>query len=107
MEETETFTPEDAAQLLQKEPYANIARQLDISAQHVFYVDPPSKEDPRNQPEKMKPLQVDERQTGAAQFVFTDVESKKMLVRDPNGVLRNATTLERWWKRNSKPEFRT
>ena len=67
VEEEVPFTPEDAAVLIQKEPYANIQARLDRAAQQAFSMDPPLAQ------ESQKILQIDPIQSShKARFMIAD-----------------------------------
>ncbi|KND03843.1 uncharacterized protein SPPG_01299 [Spizellomyces punctatus DAOM BR117] len=102
MNEEELFTPEDAAKLMQMDPYANLQRKLDEAADHVFQMEAPKSK------EVSKPLREDAAQKSRFQFMIVDngnVEKAKVLIRDRDGKLRNATVEERFRRKNQKPKF--
>lgn len=104
----DNFTPEDAAVLLQKEPFANIEARLDKSAAKVFTLEPPRHV--QNDPVVSSatntadaPVRMEK-----ARFVITDVSNvkkKEMYIRDLDGQLRRASRAERWWQRNAEPKY--
>lgn len=101
--DTDKFTPEDAAVLLKKEPFANVEIRLDKAAEQVFKPEAP---DHRlgDGLDLGNPLIREKHQFWVTDI--SDVKNKRMYVRDQEGIVREATRAERWWKRNNKPEYR-
>ncbi|KAJ3148802.1 hypothetical protein HDU86_007357 [Geranomyces michiganensis] len=101
MNEEEKFTPEDAAKLMNMEPYANLQRKLDEDADHVFELEPPTGADPRT-------LDVDAHKKSRFQFTVTDTSERskaRLVVREKNGVLRYATIEEKFKRKNLRPKY--
>jgi hypothetical protein len=96
LNEEDSFTPADAAHLLLREPFANITRKLNIKASSIFHVSEPVSES--NQPLDDEIISKDDFQTSKNNLMFVDTSTSKMLVRESNGVLRNANKVERWNK---------
>ncbi|KAJ3297453.1 hypothetical protein HDU79_003534 [Rhizoclosmatium sp. JEL0117] len=107
IDEADAISPLDAAQLLEKEPYANVAHKLDQQAERIFSLDGPSdkvsanvvvkelERDPKNASDRFK-------------FAFVDiskVEKQPMYIRDTKGTLRTASKLEVYKKKTTKPAF--
>jgi hypothetical protein len=117
----DTFTPEDAAVLLQREPFANIEARLDRTASRVFKcLDPPVHTPGRELEGGMQRgagknqfiitdvSDVKQRGAGKNQFIITDVsdvKNKEMFVRDMEGVLREASGAERYWQRHTQAKY--
>ncbi|ORY45298.1 hypothetical protein BCR33DRAFT_716581, partial [Rhizoclosmatium globosum] len=62
IDEADAISPLDAAQLLEKEPYANVAHKLDQQAERIFSLDGPSdklERDPKNASDRFKFAFVD------------------------------------------------
>ncbi|KAI8930221.1 eukaryotic mitochondrial regulator protein-domain-containing protein [Entophlyctis helioformis] len=97
LDEEEGISPADAALMLRREPYNAFATKLDVQSDNV--VSPPT------ETEKPKILHESERLTGSFRFMIVDTSSPKpkLLVRDPDGVLRSANSLERWERKHTKP----
>lgn len=78
VEEQDNFTPEDAAVLLGKDPFANIQARLNMAADRVFSMKPPaleksdSKKTLEATPPAGSPLVSDTR------FMITDISAEKV-----------------------------
>jgi hypothetical protein len=121
-----SFTPEDAAVLLGREPYARVVKRLDVHAQRAFV---PADQSPVPVPSKTLAAADPAAKPSKYDFMFVNVPASKTmatpvggivdgapgagklirststLVRDREGNLRQATNVELWRKRNAKPRF--
>ncbi|KAJ3413650.1 hypothetical protein HDV05_007718 [Chytridiales sp. JEL 0842] len=87
----EFVTPEDAATLLGKEPYANVQLRLDKTAEKVFTLEAPKDN------EKPPAIAFDPNNTSKFQFSFvntTKVEKPELFIRTQKGDFRKATRAE-------------
>ncbi|KAI8825800.1 eukaryotic mitochondrial regulator protein-domain-containing protein, partial [Fimicolochytrium jonesii] len=101
MDEEEAFLPEDAAALMQLEPYANLQRKLDEAADHVFELEP-------RKGKKPEIISKDENLKSKFQYMIVDtsnVEKAQVVFRDKDGSLRHATVEERFKRKNQKAKF--
>ncbi|KAI9330941.1 eukaryotic mitochondrial regulator protein-domain-containing protein [Obelidium mucronatum] len=108
IDEADGISPEDAAALLEKEPYANVQHKLDMQAERVFSLDGPDPLEATNV--KSVELEKDPRVGNAKGFKFqfvdiSKVEKQPMFIRDGEGLLRTASKLEVYNKRHAKTEF--
>ncbi|KAJ3022254.1 hypothetical protein HKX48_006677 [Thoreauomyces humboldtii] len=101
MNEEEAFTPADAAELMQMEPYANLQRKLDEAADHVFELESPKANPP-------KVLEVNKALKSKFQFMLVDtgnIERTNILIREKDGRLRHASVEEKFRRKNLKPKY--
>ncbi|KAJ3009929.1 UNVERIFIED_CONTAM: hypothetical protein HDU68_002415 [Siphonaria sp. JEL0065] len=107
IDEADAISPEDAAALLEKEPYANVQHKLDQQAERLFSLTGPDENDAKNSKfvEVGRDASV---ASGRFKFAFVDitsVEKQPIYIRDGKGTLRTASKLEVYKKKMSKPAF--
>ncbi len=91
---------QDAAQILQLEPYANIEKKLSLKANKIFV-----EKDPVSHPPA--PIEVNPVLGGKADFMFVDIskpDQPQISIREKTGALRNASSAEVYLKKNRKPK---
>ncbi|KAI9093432.1 eukaryotic mitochondrial regulator protein-domain-containing protein [Phlyctochytrium arcticum] len=104
MNEEEAFTAEDAAALMQLEPYQNLQRKLDLAANRAFSMTPPKQDKDHAAPTVKK----DEGQKSRFKFMVVDTSNprrKELTIRERNGDIRSATVEEKFQRKNAKPTF--
>lgn len=102
LEEEDSFTPNDAAILLQQNPFENITRKLDLSANKIFHttvVPPTASVNTPNDSETI--CESGNIHNSRNNFMFVDTSRNQILVREKSGKLRTASTIERWNKVSS------
>ncbi|KAJ3064502.1 hypothetical protein HDU98_012097 [Podochytrium sp. JEL0797] len=106
IDEADAISPDDAAKLLEKEPYANVQHKLDKQAHKLFSLEGPDVSVSANS--KTVELERDPLSKSKFKFEFVDisrVEKQPVLIREPNGTLRTASKLEMYKKKTAKPAF--
>ncbi|TPX46829.1 hypothetical protein CcCBS67573_g10292 [Chytriomyces confervae] len=105
--EVDAISPEDAAMLLGKEPYANVQHNLDKQAERMFSVDGQGGDKVARAGVSTE-IERDASKGSKFNFAFVDisaVDKRPMFIRDTRGTLRRASKLEVYKKKTKKPAF--
>ncbi|EGF77304.1 expressed protein [Batrachochytrium dendrobatidis JAM81] len=96
LDEEVSVTPEDAAKLLQKQPYSNNSMKLDLNAPNII-----------NPPAEVKSLIINRNDRLKNRYKFMVADTSKpnpsFIVRDQSGQLRRATNVELWERAHTRP----
>lgn len=95
---------------MHKDPWSNMEKTLNVKAERVFTPGTPA-DDPKNLKTKEKIIKTDDKKEHLSRFDFMFVDSSKdkrdpdaVLVRDKKGTLRQASVLEKWYKKRGPQE---
>ncbi|KAI9205821.1 eukaryotic mitochondrial regulator protein-domain-containing protein [Polychytrium aggregatum] len=101
VDEMESFSPEEAAVIMEKDPYSKMVDRVKQHDGKILQLDPPAEK-------PVETIASSNRVQSKFAFMISDSSDplkQQLFIRQKNGELRPLTNVERFQKRNEKPKY--